>query len=233
MAVQTDCPLYIVHLSTKESIPAIRNAKNRGRRVFAETCPHYLLLNDSSYSGDFDLAAKFVMSPPLRKKPDNEALWLALNEGFINSVGTDHCPFNLYQKKTGLDDFRKIPNGAGSIEHRLALLFTYGVLSERISINRMVDLFSTQPARIFGLYPRKGTIIAGSDADLVIWNPETENVISAFTHHQNCDISIYEGIKTRGYAEYVLARGRIIKEKDEIIYPETKGRFLRRKTLLL
>ena len=233
MASTSDCPLYIVHLSAKESLPFIRHAILRGRRIFAETCPQYLLLNDTVYTNDFDEAAPFVISPPLRRKKDSEALWLAINEGIISTVGTDHCPFTLDQKRFGLSDFRKIPNGTGGVEHRLALLYTYGVLAGRISINRMVDLFSTQPARIFGLYPKKGAIVPGSDADLVIWNPEPEKTISVKTQHQNCDNNIYEGIKTRGYAEYVLARGVVIKDKDQIIHPETKGRFLRRRTLLL
>ncbi len=233
MAAGSDCPLYIVHLSAKESLPFIRHAVIRGHRIFAETCPQYLLFDDTVYTNDFDETAPFIISPPLRRKKDSDALWLALNEGIINTVGTDHCPFTLDQKRSGLNDFRKIPNGTGGVEHRLALLYTYGVLAGRISINRMVDLFSTRSSRIFGLYPKKGTIMPGSDADLVIWNPEPEKTISFKTHHQNCDNNIYEGIKTRGYAEYVLARGRIIKDKDEIIYPETKGRFLRRRTLLL
>jgi dihydropyrimidinase len=196
--------------------------------VFSETCPQYLLFDDSKYMGDFIRTAPFVISPPLRKKDDNEALWDAISKGIINTVGTDHCPFNLYQKEAGLNDFRKIPNGAGGVEQRLGLLYTYGVLEKRITINQMVDLFSTQPAKIFGLYPAKGDIKIGSDADLVIWNPDPENTISAKTHHQNCDINIFEGIKVKGVAEYVISSGMVVIEKGELINPDIRGQFLRR-----
>ena len=210
-AGQAGCPIYIVHVSTRESVEFIRKAQKNGQVVFAETCPHYLLLDDSKYTGDFNQTSPFVMSPPLRKKEDNEALWQAIEEGTIQTVGTDHCPFTLNQKQFGRNDFTKIPNGAGSIEHRLALLFTYGVLTHRISINKFVDLISTQPAKIFGLYPKKGVIRIGSDADVVVWNPVKENIISASTHHQNCDINIFEGFKTQGEAEYVIVGGLLCK----------------------
>jgi dihydropyrimidinase len=222
------CPLYIVHVSAKESVKHIQEAQSKGHRVFSETCPQYLLLYDSKYEGDFTRTAPFVISPPLRKKEDNEALWDSISKGIINTIGTDHCPFNLFQKEEGLSDFRKIPNGAGGVEHRLGLLYTYGVLEKRITINQMVDLFSTKPAKIFGLYPAKGDIKIGSDADLVIWNPDPENTISAKTHHQNCDINIFEGIKVKGVAEYVISSGRVVVEKGELINPDIRGQFLRR-----
>jgi dihydropyrimidinase len=196
--------------------------------VIAETCPQYLLLDASKYKGNFDQTAPYVISPPLRNREDNESLWNAISSRIITSVGTDHCPFNLSQKAAGINDFRKIPNGAGGVEHRLALLYTYGVLEDRISINMMVDLFSTQPSKVFGLYPSKGEIKIGSDADLVIWNPASENTISSKTHHQNCDINIYEGIKTMGSAEYVVAGGNIVIENGIIINSENRGRFLKR-----
>lgn len=207
MAEEANCPIYIVHVSTKESLDYIRNARNKEQQVFAETCPHYLLLDDSKYIGDFDHTSPFVMSPPLRKKEDNAALWHAIKDGTIQTIGTDHCPFSLEQKHFGLHDFTKIPNGAGGIEHRLSLLFTYGVKTNRISINKFVDLVSTQPAKIFGLYPKKGEIRIGSDADVVVWNPIKENIISASKHHQNCDINIYDGMKTIGGPEYVIVNG--------------------------
>jgi dihydropyrimidinase len=228
LAKVADCPLYIVHVSAKESVKHIQEAQSIGQRVFAETCPQYMLLDDSKYEGDFTRTAPFVISPPLRKKEDNEALWDAISKGIINTLGTDHCPFNLCQKEKGLSDFRKIPNGAGGVEHRLGLLYTYGVLEKRITINQMVDLFSTQPAKIFGLYPAKGEIIIGSDADLVIWNPDTETTISTRTHHQNSDINIYEGINTNGVAEYVISSGMIVIEKGELINPDIIGQFVRR-----
>jgi dihydropyrimidinase len=223
-----DCPIYIVHVSAKESLKYISEARERGQKVFAETCPQYLILDDSRYNGDFTQTIPYIISPPLRKMEDNKALWDAISKGIISTIGTDHCPLNLVQKQAGLNDFRKIPNGAGSVEHRLELLYTYGVLRKRITFNKMVDLFSTQPAKIFGLYPSKGDILVGSDADLVIWNPDSENTISVLTHHQNCDNNIFEGITTRGNAEYVIARGSIINEKGKLIDTGTKGKFIRR-----
>jgi len=228
LANQANCPLYIVHVSAKESLKYIEEAQNRGQRVFAETCPHYLLLDDSKYKGDFRQTAPYVISPPLRKKEDNEALWNAIANGIIKTVGTDHCPFNLSQKAAGINDFRKIPNGAGGVEHRLELLYTYGVLKNRITLNRMVDLFSTQPAKIFGLYPSKGDILVGSDADLVIWNPNSENTISAKTHLQICDINMFEGFKVKGNAEYVITMGNVVIEKGKMIDSETRGKFIKR-----
>jgi len=214
-ADEADCPIYIVHVSTKESLAHIKKAQQKGQRVFAETCPHYLLLDDSKYIGEFEQTAPFIMSPPLREKKDNEALWQAVADGTIQTIGTDHCPFTLDQKKLGIHDFTKIPNGAGGIEHRMALLYTYGVLTNRINLNRFVNLVSTQPAKIFGLYPKKGVIRIGSDADIVVWDPEKESIISAQTHHQNCDINIYEGIKTMGEAEYVVLGGNVTIRKGQ------------------
>jgi dihydropyrimidinase len=226
LAKEADCPLYIVHVSARESLKHIKEAKERGQKVFAETCPQYLLLEDSRYKGDFTRTAPYIISPPLRKKEDNDSLWDAISRGIVGTVGTDHCPFNLSQKEAGLGDFRKIPNGAGGVEHRLELLYTYGVLEGRITINQMVDLFSAQPAKIFGLYPSKGDIIVGSEADLVIWNPFSENTISAKTHHQNCDLNLFEGIKTRGIAAYVIAGGKIVIENGKMIDFEIRGKFL-------
>ena len=232
LANQANCQLYIVHVSEKESLSYIREAIHRGQKVFAETCPQYLLLDDLKYNGDFRQTAPFIISPPLRKKKDNDALWNAISDGIIKTVGTDHCPFNLVQKEAGLKDFRKIPNGAGGVEHRLGLLFTYGVLENRITINQLVDLFSTQPSKIFGLYPLKGDILKGSDADLVLWNPDNESTISSKTHHQNCDIEIFEGIKTTGSADYVIAGGNIVIEKGKMISSEIRGKFLKRQNIL-
>ena len=229
MADKAGCPFYIVHVSAASSLGPIRKAKKQGQEVYAETCPHYLLLDDSRYQGSFEKAAPYVLSPPLRKKSDNRALWEALADGTIQSTGTDHCPFTMEQKRNGLHDFRKIANGAGSVEHRLSLLYTYGVLQNRISLNRFVELVSTQPARIFGLYPRKGALQPGSDADIVIWDPEKENVISARTHHMHCDTDIYEGFKTRGTPETVLLRGKTVVEKGLWKGDAFCGRFLKRK----
>jgi dihydropyrimidinase len=230
-AAEARCPFYIVHVSAASSLEPIRQAQEKGQEVYAETCPHYLLLDDSRYQGSFEKAAPYVLSPPLRTKRDNAALWEALSDGTVQSIGTDHCPFTMEQKRNGLHDFRKIANGAGSVEHRLALLYTYGVLQNKISLNRWVELVSTQPARIFGLYPQKGALLPGSDADLVIWDPEKENMISAQTHYMHSDTDIYEGFKTRGTPEYVLARGNVVVEKGQWKGSPLPGRFLKRKSV--
>lgn len=228
LAERAGCPLYIVHVSAKESLKHIREAQARGQKVFAETCPQYLLLDSSRYLGDFKHTVPYIMSPPLRSREDNEALWIALADGTVSVIGTDHCPFTMAQKETGIVDFRKIPGGAGGVEHRLSLLYTYGVLGNRISINRMVDLISANPAKIFGLYPKKGTVAAGSDADLVIWNPDVQGTVSSSTHHQNCDINIYEGFPVRGNADCVIAGGRLIIENGIMTGRQTGGKYLLR-----
>lgn len=225
-AAETACPLYIVHVSSQESLEIIRKAKLKGQTVYAETCPQYLLLNESKYTGNFSGTAPYVMSPPLRTKSDNDALWKGIGEGIISTVGTDHCPFTMAQKMTGINDFRKIPGGAGGAEHRLSLLYTYGVLTNRLNINQMVSIFSTAPARIFGLYPRKGEIKQGYDADIILWNSQPEKTISAKTHHQNCDINIYEGMKVRGNADYVIRGGDIIIENGRMTGSNKPGKYL-------
>ncbi|MFW5793614.1 MAG: dihydropyrimidinase [Bacteroidota bacterium] len=227
MAGKNQCSLYIVHVSAKESIMHIADARKQARMVFAEVCPHHLLLDDTKYKGDFDETCAFVLSPPLRKSGDCEALWQKLEEYIIQTIGTDHCPFTLKQKQMGKDDFRKIPNGAGSVEHRMSLLYTYGVLKNRISLNRFVEVTSTNAAKIFGLYPQKGEIAVGSDADLLIWNPEIKNIISAKSHHQNSDLNIFENFETVGAAEYVITKGIAVTKNGEILC-EPKGNFLKR-----
>lgn len=226
LAKQTNCPLYIVHVSSKESLKYIEEAQKEGQEVFGETCPHYLVLDDSKYSGNFQQTAPFVMSPPLRKKDDNKALWEGLSNKSLQTIGTDHCPFSLEQKERGITDFTKIPNGAGGIEHRLSILFTYGVLAGKLSLNEFVALCSTNSAKIFGMYPAKGIIAEGADADIVIWNPERENTISAKSHHQNCDINIYEDIKTVGEPVFVISGGNIAIENGTL-NNIPKGRFLK------
>lgn len=226
MAGATDSPLYIVHVSAADSLQFIREAQSKGQNVFAETCPQYLLLDKSRYKGSFKQAAPFIMSPPLRKEDDNEALWNAIEDNTIQSVGTDHCPFTMKQKMLGKDDFRKIPNGAGGVEHRLELLYTYGVIENKISLNRFVEITSTNPAKFFGLYPRKGDIKEGSDADIVVWNPDKIKIISVSNHHQNSDINIYEGFETKGAAEYVIKSGKVVIKKGQLVNEKNKGRFL-------
>lgn len=198
LAEQANCPIYIVHVSAKESLAYIAAAQEKGQKVTAETCPHYLLLDDSVYQGDFESTVKYVISPPLRKKEDQDALWDAMKKGVISTIGSDHCPFTFEQKAKGKDDFRKIPNGAGGVEHRLSLLYTYGVLEKKITLQEFVALTSTNAAKTFGLFPQKGQVAVGSDADIVIWDDEFEEHISAKTHLQNNDQSIYEGIAAKG-----------------------------------
>ncbi|HAJ99482.1 MAG TPA: dihydropyrimidinase [Bacteroidales bacterium] len=230
LAQQSGCALYVMHLSAHDSLMHIAQAQQAGQKVYGETCPHYLLLNDAVYDQPFDKAAGYVISPPLRKKFDNESLWDALVNGTIQTIATDHCPFQLAQKRIGIADFRKIPNGAGSIEHRLAMLYTYGVLQNRISLNHWVSATSTAAAKIFGLYPQKGNLNPGSDADVVVWNPNTEQVVSATTHHQNSDINIYEGMKTIGQPAYVLCRGEILVENGKFMDSNRKGVFVHQKS---
>ncbi|MDD3687240.1 MAG: dihydropyrimidinase [Bacteroidales bacterium] len=227
LAAKANCAIYIVHVSSRLSLEHISKAQQSGQKVYAETCPHYLLLDESRYEGEFEKTAAFVISPPLRKIEDQNALWEALSNGTIQTVGTDHCPFNFKQKAAGENDFRKIPNGAGGIEHRLSLLYSFGVLQNKISLNKWVDLCSTSPAKIFGLYPAKGEVQVGADADIVIWNPKPEKTISVKNHHQNCDLDIFEGYETKGIAETVIAKG-VIKIDNGNLINKDFGKFIAR-----
>jgi len=228
-AAGAECPLYIVHVSSALSLQHIKTAQQNGQQVFAETCPHYLLLDDSKYDGTFEQAAPFMLSPPLRKKTDNDALWEALTDNTAQTVGTDHCPFTMEQKRLGKDDFRKIANGAGGVEHRMELLYTFGVLQNRISMHRFVEITSTNAAKIFGLYPRKGVIARGSDADIVVWNPDITKTISVKTHQMHCDSDIFEGFEITGSPEQVIVNGKIAIRNGKWTGEEGRGRFLSRK----
>jgi dihydropyrimidinase len=200
-SVQTSCPVYIVHVSTGEGARLISAAKQSGIKVFAETCPHYLLLDDSRYGAEIPdrEVLPCIMSPPLRTTEDQSALWKGLNDGTFDVVATDHCPFNTYgQKDIGLKDFTRIPNGVGGIEYRTRLLYTYGVLQGRISLEKMVYLTSSRPAEIFGLSHSKGRLAPGFDADIVLLNPDFEEIISTKNQVQKCDSNIYEGMTLRG-----------------------------------
>ena len=213
LAAKTNCPTYIVHTSTARGAEAIATAKASGINVFGETCPHYLLLDDDVYQAGEDnmLALPYVVSPPLRTKSDQQGLWKGLSDGTFDVVATDHCPFNLFgQKERGMNDFTKIPNGAGSVEHRLSLLYTYGVLTGKITINQFVRLVSTRPAEIFGYGDTKGQLLPGYDADIVIWDPGFKTVISAKTHRQHCDSDIYEGFPVHGRAETGILGGEVV-----------------------
>lgn len=228
-----DAPVYIVHLSTKEGLASILDAKKRGAKVFVESCPQYLLLNDSCYgredSDSFE-GAKYVMSPPLRSAQDQEALWEGLSSGEIVTIGTDHCSFNFKgQKDIGIEDFSKIPNGAPGVEHRMNLLYTYGVLENRISLNELVALTSTNAAKIFGLFPKKGTIAVGSDADIVVWDPNFSSHISAAKQTQRVDYTPYEGFEERGRVKYVFLRGIKTVSDSKLIVDKPFGKYLCRK----
>lgn len=235
LAEMADAPVYIVHLSTREGLESILEAKKRGVKVYVETCPQYLLLDDSYYgdenSNNFD-GAKFVMSPPLRKKADQEALWKGLSSGEIITVGTDHCSFNYkVQKELGANDFSVIPNGAPGVEHRMTLMYTYGVLTERINLNEFVAVTSTNAAKMFGMFPQKGTIAVGSDADIIVWNPSFNASISADHQVQNVDYTPYEGFNQQGKAEIVFLRGKKIVSNGTLIENKPFGKYLHRKTL--
>jgi len=227
LAAKAACTLYIVHVSAAESLLHIRHAQEQGQRVFAETCPHYLLLNDRLYQGTFEQTAPFVMSPPLRKKKDNEALWEAIQAKVIQTVGTDHCPFSLTQKSAGRDDFRKIPNGVPGISQRLNLLYAYGVcLRNNFNINQLVDVFATNPAKIFGLYPQKAAIEIGSDADLVLYNTKPLELTTTKPLTNKNDI--YKTLKYNGMPEVVILRGEVVVDKG-ILVNKPKGKLIRRR----
>ena len=212
-------PVYIVHLSCHDALTELRRAQERGVMAHAETCPQYLLLDVGAYDEPGFDGAKYVMTPPLREKRNQEELWRGLRSRDLDVISTDHCPFCLReQKELGRDDFSRIPNGAPGVENRMSLIFHHGVNAGRIDINRFVELTSTAPARIFGMFPRKGTIAVGSDADIVIFDPEREVTISRDdprTHHMNVDYSAYEGSRVRGYTETVLSRGRVVVDRGE------------------
>lgn len=211
LAELADAPIYIVHLSTRLGLEELRAARKRGVKVLAETCPHYLLLDDSCYSAEGFEGAKFVMSPPLRKQEDIDALREAVINGEIETIATDHCSFNYADQKTkGIGDFRKIPNGAPGLEHRPALIFD--TFRGEMSVEKICDRLSGGPARLFGMYPRKGALQEGSDADIVIWDPDAEWTISAADQQQNVDYTIYEGMKVRGKAARVYVNGVLTAE---------------------
>lgn len=228
LAWQAGCPNYIVHLTCEEALERVRHATLRNQRVFVETCIQYLLLDDSYYFRDGFEGAKVVMSPPLRKEKDQQALWAGINQGLIHHVATDHCPFCMDQKAMGKDAFNKIPNGAPGIENRLELLYSEGVGQNRISLNTFVNMSSTMAARIFGLFPRKGTIAVGSDADIVVFDPAVKHTISADRHHMNVDYNPYEGWEVQGKARTTILRGTVAVDEGRAEVGEGFGKYLKR-----
>jgi dihydropyrimidinase len=230
VARYAEAPLYVVHLTCEGALEAAKRARRAGHRVFVETCPQYLLLDVERYDQPGFEGAKYVMSPPLRDRSNQELLWKGLAAGDIDSVGTDHCPFNFVgQKDLGRGDFTLIPNGIPGIETRMPLLYHVGVNKGRITINRFAELVATNPARLFGLYPQKGTIAVGSDADLVVWDPEKRVRLTVDNLHMNVDYSPYEDITVTGYPELVLSRGRVIVDNGRFLGERGSGRFLPRK----
>ena len=225
-------PIYIVHLSSSDALEQVMLARNRGVHAFAETCPQYLFLDDSYYDQEGFEGAKYVMTPALREKWNQDELWKGLKFGDLQSIATDHCPFCFKdQKMLGIDDVSKIPNGGPGVENRMSLVFNGGVNSGRISLNKFVELTSTAAAKTFGLFPKKGTIAVGSDADIVIFDPnrtETISVNNTCTHHMNVDYNAYEGFEVTGFTETVLSRGKVIIDNCEYVGKKGDGHFLKR-----
>ena len=223
------CPLYVVHVSCRESSEPIALARSRGWRTWGETCTQYLFIDETRLDEPDFGGAKYVYTPPPRAAANHEHLWTALQTGVLSVVSTDHCPFRWRDQKTlGRDDFSKIPNGGPGVENRLHMLHHFGVRQGRLTMNQLVEKCCTQPARLFGLFPRKGTISVGSDADLVVWDSEKPLTLSAATHHSNVDYNLYEGTEVIGAPEVVLVRGQVIVEGDELVAAPGAGQFLRR-----
>lgn len=228
LAEMAGAPVYIVHMSCNDALEKVREARDRGLPVHGETCPQYLYLSIENFDVPGFEGAKYVFTPPLREKWHQEKLWEGL-KNTLEVVSTDHCPFCFKeQKELGKDDFTKIPNGGPGIEHRMSLVYSGGVAGGRFSVNRFVELVSTTPAKLFGLYPRKGTIAAGADADLVIFDPKRKHKISAKTHHMRVDYSMFEGIEVTGMPDTVMSRGEVIVQDDKFVGRAGRGQFIRR-----
>ena len=232
MAEVAGTPVYFVHLSCAEALQEVQAARAQQKYVYAETCPHYLTLDNSMYDQEGFEGAKYVLTPPLRDNWHQAELWKGLRRNDLQVVSTDHCAFRFSDQKTlGKNDFSKIPNGGPGIENRLNMLYTKGVGSGLLDMNRLVEVFSTNPAKLFGLFPRKGTIAVGSDADIVVFDPDEESVISAKTHHMNVDYNLYEGMKVKGTPQVVIANGQTVVEDGKFVGNSGDGRFLKRSAL--
>lgn len=227
MTYYTGCPGYIVHLTCEGALNAVRNATRRNQKVFVETCIQYLILDASLYEKDFE-GARWVMSPPLRQPKDQDTLWAGINQGLVQVVATDHCPFKWEQKLMGKDDFSKIPNGHPAIENRMELLYSEGVHTGKISLNKYVEVACTNPAKIFGMFPRKGTLSPGSDADIVIFDPNETHTLSAASHHMNVDYSAYEGWPVTGKVKMVILRGQVAIDNGRCLLQKGHGQFIKR-----
>ena len=227
LAEAAGVPVYIVHLSARDALQMVREARDRGAMAFAETCPQYLFLSLDDMANGFN-GAKFVCSPPLRPKDHADTLWTGLVKDDLQVVSTDHCPFDFEtQKQLGVGDFRKVPNGLPGVEDRVNLLHSGGVVGGRLTPNRWVEVISTAPARMFGL-PQKGAVAVGADADLVVYDPNRRRTISAKTHHMDVDYSCYEGREVQGGSDVILSRGKVIVDGDQWLGAKGDGRFLKR-----
>ena len=222
-------PLYVVHNSCRQSLEAITRARNEGQRVFGEVLAGHLLIDDSVYRNeDFEFAAAHVMSPPFRSKENQAALWRGLQSGNLQTTATDHCCFCADQKAAGKDDFRLIPNGTAGIENRLEVLWHHGVSTGKLTMNEFVRVTSTNAAQIFNIYPRKGSISQGADADIVVWDPEASKTISTKTDHQNIDFNIFEGMTVKGCASHTISQGNIVYANGELDVERGAGRYVDR-----
>jgi dihydropyrimidinase len=222
--------VYIVHLSARDALDEVREARDRGAKAFAETCPQYLFLSLDDMGNGFE-GAKFVCSPPLRPKDHQADLWTGLVKDDLQVVSTDHCPFDFKgQKELGKGDFRKVPNGLPGVEDRVDLLHDGGVVGGRMTRERWVEVISTAPAKLFGMYPQKGAVAVGSDADLVVYDPGRKRTISAKTHHMNVDYSCYEGRSVKGGSDVVLSRGTVIVRDGKFTGRKGHGKFVKRGT---
>ncbi|WP_341317753.1 dihydropyrimidinase [Paraburkholderia sp. IMGN_8] len=236
LAELAEAPVYFVHLSAKEALKHVIEARDLGIPVFAETCPHYLFFDESAYADDSFELARYVMSPPLRSKEAQNALWTALKTDDLQLISTDHCPYcmkeghrgNVNQKPLGRGDFSKIPNGVPGVETRMTVVYDGGVRGGRISLNRFVDLMSTAPAKLFGLFPKKGTLAIGSDADIVLFDPHESHVISADTQHGDCDFTLFEGRAVTGRVKKVLLRGELLIDNGDWVGRTGQGKFVAR-----
>lgn len=230
LAKMAKSSLYIVHLTTIGGLKCISKAQREGQTVFAETCPQYLLLNEEKYGGPGDEGLKYIMSPPLRKRENSEALWRGIKNSNIQVVATDHCPFPFSgDKQLGKDDFTRCPNGAPGVEERIPLIFSEGVMAGRISINKFVEVCCTNPAKIFGLYPEKGTIAPGSDADIVIIDPHKKVTLNNNILHSRCDYTAYEGFNLTGYPVLTMSRGEVVARDGEFTGNRGRGKYIKRK----
>ena len=227
IAKEAGAPVMVVHLTNKKAYEEIVKARENGQTVFAETCPQYLLLDDSAYSKSDFGGAVYVCAPPLRKKEDQDCLWKALAKGEIQTVATDQCSFTLEQKAMGKDDFTKIPGGLPGVQTRGTLLYTYGVREGKITVEQMCRLLSENPAKLYGVYPKKGALLEGSDGDIVVFDPEKESVISAKTHAYNTDNNPFEGYSLHGDIDKVFLRGNLV-VKDGAVVKEKTGKYMKR-----